>query len=372
MALVDGTLLESIYEGPLEDVPWQGFVVLLRQRFELVACSLHLRLPGPDQRGFDVSDSDWDVRALREHYEGHYYQYNPFSYDDMQAGVVYRWTDFISRERFIQTEYYREFCQPVGFEYALALGIDEPSGMKIWLSGVRNTEQGDFSEGEESHFLQLFPHLQRALRLLAKIQRSESEKLVYRATVDQMAIGTLVLDHLGNIISANDAARAMAASDPALDLNGKRLRLSDRQLDQHLATLIVAMLAEPESGNAEALSLSRRGEPALGLLLRVFPAGSQIETQHRPALIIYLTDPTSHQLAPQQLVSQLFGLTNAEARLATLLANGLSLAEAAETMHVSEGSARSYCKRIYAKTGLKRQAELVRLVLKSVASLATV
>ena len=86
-------------------------------------------------------------------------------------------------------------------------------------------------------------------------------------------------------------------------------------------------------------------------------------------MIIYLTDPTSHQQAPQQLVSQLFGLTKAEARLATLLADGLSVAEAAETMHVSEGSARSYCKRIYAKTGLKRQAELVRLVLKSVASL---
>ena len=120
MALLDGTLLDSIYDGPLEEVPWQGFMVLLRRRFELVAGSLHLRLPGPDQRGFDVSDTDWDVRALREHYERYYYQYNPFSYDDMQAGVVYRWTDFISRERFIQTEYYREFCQPVGFEYALA------------------------------------------------------------------------------------------------------------------------------------------------------------------------------------------------------------------------------------------------------------
>jgi DNA-binding CsgD family transcriptional regulator len=82
------------------------------------------------------------------------------------------------------------------------------------------------------------------------------------------------------------------------------------------------------------------------------------------------TDPRVHQLAPRELISQLFGLSASEARLAALLADGKTLVEAAGIMSISLGSARTYSKRIFAKTGASRQAELVRLILKSVASLA--
>jgi DNA-binding CsgD family transcriptional regulator len=46
------------------------------------------------------------------------------------------------------------------------------------------------------------------------------------------------------------------------------------------------------------------------------------------------------------------------------------LREAAADMGVTESSIRTYSKRIFAKTGISRQTELVRLILKSVAPLA--
>ena len=55
---------------------------------------------------------------------------------------------------------------------------------------------------------------------------------------------------------------------------------------------------------------------------------------------------------------------------AILLANGSSLLEAAESMGVTEATVRTYSKRILGKTGVRRQSELVRLVLKSVVQLA--
>jgi DNA-binding CsgD family transcriptional regulator len=83
-----------------------------------------------------------------------------------------------------------------------------------------------------------------------------------------------------------------------------------------------------------------------------------------------MTAPGSHQLLPEQLLISLFGLSRSEARLATLLVEGLKLAEAAGAMNISEGSARIYCKRIFSKMGVGRQVELVKMVLKSVASLS--
>lgn len=368
--LIDEPLLEQVYEGPLESPPWQGLVALVRQRFDVVACNLYLRLPEPGQPGLDVTDCEWDVQALRRHYASGYYRDNPFNYETMEAGRVYRWTDFISRERFVASDYYREFCQPVGFDYALCQGIEEPGGPRIFLSVVRNTVQGDFSEAEAVEFQRLYPHMRRALRLLARIQRSESERELYQSTLEQMAIGTLVLNQEGGVISINQAAREILAACPETGIREGRLRLRDPRQRSELEAL-VARLAGREAPATEVMALERAGGPALGILLRNLPpAAVQLDSRNRPALILYITDPGRQQLAPRELVAQLFGLTRAEATLATLLANDMSLAEAAAAMHVSEGSARSYCKRIYAKTGLGRQAEVVALVLKSVANLA--
>ena len=52
-----------------------------------------------------------------------------------------------------------------------------------------------------------------------------------------------------------------------------------------------------------------------------------------------------------------------------LLARGLSLAEVSEAQSISQHTARAQLKSIFAKTGVSRQAELVRLILKSVASM---
>jgi DNA-binding CsgD family transcriptional regulator len=60
---------------------------------------------------------------------------------------------------------------------------------------------------------------------------------------------------------------------------------------------------------------------------------------------------------------RLYGLTPAESRLAAKIAEGRSLEQAAVMLNITTETARSYIKRILSKTGVKRQAELVRLLL---------
>ena len=52
-----------------------------------------------------------------------------------------------------------------------------------------------------------------------------------------------------------------------------------------------------------------------------------------------------------------------ESRVAVLLAEGMSVREIAITTGREESTIRSHVKRIFAKHGLSRQADLVRLVL---------
>ena len=55
--------------------------------------------------------------------------------------------------------------------------------------------------------------------------------------------------------------------------------------------------------------------------------------------------------------------TEMESRVAVLLAEGMSVREIAEAMGRRESTIRSHVKHMFAKHGLSRQVELVRLVL---------
>ncbi|RUY23822.1 helix-turn-helix transcriptional regulator, partial [Mesorhizobium sp. M7A.F.Ca.CA.001.13.2.1] len=61
-------------------------------------------------------------------------------------------------------------------------------------------------------------------------------------------------------------------------------------------------------------------------------------------------------------VRELFDLTPAEARLATALASGRSLKEAADTSNITVKTGRTYLERIFSKTRTRQQSELVALL----------
>ena len=71
-------------------------------------------------------------------------------------------------------------------------------------------------------------------------------------------------------------------------------------------------------------------------------------------------------------LEHLFALSPAEARLASRLADGAGLDEAAAILGISRNTARSQLQAIYGKTGVNRQGDLVRLLLNSAAAHARV
>jgi DNA-binding CsgD family transcriptional regulator len=65
---------------------------------------------------------------------------------------------------------------------------------------------------------------------------------------------------------------------------------------------------------------------------------------------------------PQSSLNRLFGLTPAEAGLASRLASGESLASAADALGMAKETARVHLRAVFTKTDTHRQAELVSLL----------
>lgn len=66
--------------------------------------------------------------------------------------------------------------------------------------------------------------------------------------------------------------------------------------------------------------------------------------------------------ADRRLLEQCLDLSPAQAQLAALLYDGKSLKQGASHLGITEGSARQYLRRIFAKTGTNRQIDLIRRV----------
>jgi DNA-binding CsgD family transcriptional regulator len=109
------------------------------------------------------------------------------------------------------------------------------------------------------------------------------------------------------------------------------------------------------------MHLSRFSRRPLSLIVTPWRPDA-VENSKRSAAILLVGDPEKETVIPAKVLSLLYGLTPAEARLALALLNGNSLAEAAELHGTSELTARTQLKTVFQKTDTRRQAELVRLL----------
>ena len=118
------------------------------------------------------------------------------------------------------------------------------------------------------------------------------------------------------------------------------------------------------------MSVSRpSGQINLGVVVEAIPTQDWAEGKSKPVVVVYIRDAVGRSMASETVAKQLFNLTRAETALAMELANGLSLEEAAEVLNVRRNTARAHLRSIFSKTGVRRQTELVRIILNSVVAL---
>ncbi len=83
----------------------------------------------------------------------------------------------------------------------------------------------------------------------------------------------------------------------------------------------------------------------------------------RAAIAVLANDPELAPAIDVQMLRDWYDLTPAEARVAMLLASGLSVDEIAGRLGIGANTARTHLKSIFGKTVTRRQGELIRLLL---------
>ena len=360
-------LLELLYNGPLEPIPWQGFLERCKELMSARVANLILRSPG--NLGLGLMRV---VGGVPEHivtYNERSYALDPFI--NLPEGEVVTLHEFMGTEALLASDFYRMVLEPSDLYDVLGADFSIPNEVEVRFRICRAKSARRFNEKDRALFRALLPHIRRAVHIHVRLNKVESERAVYAGAIDQMRVGAIILDESGRVLSMNQRAHQLLEEKNGVTLRDEKLVLSTREQTQDLQARIARVIAHQRDGDAavvEAMRVTRK-DGELGLVIRPVPENQWAAAEAVPAAAIFLSDPQQHARAPLQVIKQLFGFTPSEAALAMLMANGLTLDEAAEELGISRNTVRTHLRAVFSKTGVTRQPQLVSLILKSVASL---
>jgi DNA-binding CsgD family transcriptional regulator len=345
------TLIEAIYDGIVETPGWSTFLRGATKAFEVGAASI----------------------LIETHSLGHPERLRLFS-PGVDPAIQDETDRFSSTAVFAgdHDERIADLTAPFGaptealsFSARIAPGIAFAFG--LW-GGT------GFSDEQRKLLDTLAPHLKRAMRIFVKYAQAYRERAVYQTVIDRIGIGVALVDPKGMVIATNEVGQEILAAGDGLVVNNGRLTGRDPAMARALESFIRAgaeAQTEPVHVHGQPLAVARDGDPApLTVIVHPGPSVQPVNAPLRRSAIVIMRDPERRASVSAHVVGQLFGLTPAEATLATLLAQGADLDEAATELGIRRNTARSQLQSIFMKTNAKRQSELVRMILSSVATLS--
>jgi DNA-binding CsgD family transcriptional regulator len=347
-----GGLLAILFSSLLDAEPWTAFLSTLRKAADASYATVIITPRTADRPGLILTPgADPHVDA---EYATRLFAVDPFT--GLPEGRVSHFRDFVSDEALARTPAFREFMsslEVLGVDIVLAERIE------LRLRLTRDAAAPRFRSTDAARLQRLVPHLRVALAIYDRLAAVETEQRVYAGAVEQMSIGVVIVDAAARALRVNPRAAALLAEADGLRLKDGVVSPSDADLARQLRARLTDMSA------AQPLTLRIERPSGRGDLLMVVaraPEPDRMIAGNGPAAVLFLTDPARVGRISADAVRDLLQLTQSEANVAAQLAEGLSPTEVAAQFGISLNTVRAHLRAIFAKTGVRRQGQLVQLI----------
>jgi DNA-binding CsgD family transcriptional regulator len=345
----------NCYDATWANHQWTSALDSLARALAAEGCVL---LPhDPADRPFDILHSTYMEKWKERWHQNRDWAYDvyaprgtPLVRDGTRVLVQ---SQLFSQEEIKRSAFHQEIAGPAGCIHwaASCFTVDETA----WCLPVfRRSEP--FSRREANLLAEVSPHLSRIVSLAKRTatDRAAAEVMAF----DRLGCPAMLIDSRGRIERANSAAEALACSD--FYLSNGRLRTTDRHFAERIENVLSAVRTGSRGAqmNTPPLLVFRDRTP--WLLVEAVPVtGVSSDYFGVGVAILIITDLKSTQVTNAALLKLIFGLTSAEARLASALCSGTELYSAAKQFGVSRETVRCQLRAIFGKVGVRRQTELI-------------
>lgn len=267
--------------------------------------------------------------------------------------------DIFTRAEMRRLPMYNEGILPHGFQWFAAVGFF--AGPALWgLSIQRKVEEEPFTRSEA----QLLATLSDRLSEVATLSTAVGRIALSSATqaLDRIGQPAVAINCCGNVVEANRASESTFGTHLYVNACG-RLCAHDACADAALQTLFDRLRVAPDS---EPITnepiVVHRGKKA-PVIIRALSIPEAARGPFRGACALLTFSSLGPKPGPDpKLLGDAFGLTRAEAAVATFVVQGKSLAAIADERGIARVTVRNQLRTVLAKTGTHRQSELVALL----------
>jgi len=261
----------------------------------------------------------------------------------------------------IERDAQRKRLRAAGIGAHLCTAVAMPGGELATFVFQRWIKDGLYDQSSIKWLDRLRPHFARAGFVAARLGMERAEATT--SALKMMGVPAAVLAASGHVLTANSLLEALPSV--FLSVAFGRMAIADAT-----ANLLFQQAIEAARTNVEPLVRSipiPARDAREAIIVHLLPLRRAAHEIFSGADILVATTAVSaSNLVPSPtILTGLFDLTPAEARVATALASGRSLKETAIQGGITVKTARTYLDRIFLKTGTHQQSQLVAL-LKSV------
>lgn len=312
-----------------------------------------------------------DPKVLKAYEEkfGHLNIYVQRASARIQPGQVGHGGMLCTDEEVLHTEYYDQILRPNDWFYVAGGTVAKDNELISLLSVQRPRRKGQYTSRDLALLRVLMPHMERGLRIQQRFQVLQSGI----TAIDSLSIGVLTVTALGKILLANEYARKIINENDGLSIARDGILTASRT-QKALLNLAISEAAKTSVGcglhPGHIVNIERpSGKRSYHVIVNATHSAVLAVNSVKPAAIIFITDPETKSEPPNEILRRLFGLTAAEARVAILLARGMSLEQTCEQLSIRYNTVHTHLRAIFNKMDVRRQSELVALVHRSLGSL---
>lgn len=367
------TLIDQIYAAAVDHTLWSGVLETLMLVTNSSSGVIYAFNPRTGNSRI-LTDENLNMKSM-EAYCQYYASIDPWCAYILSrpAGEIFYSQQALSDTEFVKTEFYNDFLKPQGIFHAMGGVVTVIDGQMYFLGVQRQRDMESYEN--DTHLLKtLFPHFERAFNISAKLEGYKSAGQQNVCVMDHLSVGIMLLDQSFKIIYMNQHMREIIANDGVLEVTTDSPRAIDYRENLKLKEILSTA---SEHGNQDEItprSIMKLGSNVQDGQLTLFAwpaqghAGYLQEADDGTGVVLFVTGRKNKKI-PVDLLRTVYGLSPMQAVVCEKIASGLTIGEVSKQLNITKETTKSHLKVIFQRTGVSRQAELVRQVANCCATL---
>ena len=275
-------------------------------------------------------------------------------------------TDVVPYDEFRRGRFYREWAGPHGWVDVASAVVDKSATSCTFLSVVRHEATGVVDNEMRRRMALVIPHVRRAYLIGKTINLGQSEAACFSDILDGLSAGIILVDGIGRVVHANAAGNAiLRAADFLRTIHG-RLVAGDASTNAAFREILVAADAGDAAIGVRGVALPLTAHDGERYVAHVLPLTSGVRRQAGLAFnavaALFIRKAALEASATPDVIGRMYKLTPAELRVLLAIVDVGGVPEVAAALGVASTTIKTHLNRLFEKTGVCRQADLVKLV----------